>query len=223
MVKKEQISIYGDPSSENTILQIGGAGEDDGISEELKYIEELTGSTDWCLVCVPVSDWDQDLSPWPADAVFGDRGFGDGAKETLRILTREFLPTVRSFHCRKWILTGYSLGGLFALWASYETSLFYGVVAASPSAWFPGFMEYAEAGRCMAKAVYLSLGDKEEKAKNKVLATVGDCIRKEQELLDKQGVPNTLEWNFGNHFQDSALRIAKGIAWQLKRLSETDA
>ena len=32
-------------------------------------------------------------------------------------------------------------------------------------------------------SVYLSLGDREEKTRNPVMATVGDCIREGHELL----------------------------------------
>jgi predicted alpha/beta superfamily hydrolase len=44
--------------------------------------------------------------------------------------------------CKTYIIGGYSLAGLFALWASTRTDLFFGVAAASPSVWFPGFIDY---------------------------------------------------------------------------------
>ena len=118
---------------------------------------------------------------------------------------------------KKIYIGGYSLSALFALWASYKIDLFDGVVAASPSMWFPDFMKYISENDIKVNKVYLSLGDKEEKTKNKVMATVGDNIRKYYEMLkNTKGKEVVLEWNEGNHFVDSDLRTAKGFAWILK-------
>lgn len=65
--------------------------------------------------------------------------------------------------------------------------------------------------------VYLSLGDKEEKARNPVMATVGDRIREAYELLKKQNINCILEWNEGNHFKDADLRTAKAFSWVMKQ------
>ena len=65
------------------------------------------------------------------------------------------------------------------------------------------------------RRVYLSLGDKEEKAKNPVMATVGDKIREAYALLQDQGVPCILQWNEGNHFKDADIRTAKAFSWIL--------
>ena len=116
------------------------------------------------------------------------------------------------------ILGGYSLAGLFALWASYQTDRFEGIVAASPSVWFPKWIEYATINKPLAKSIYLSLGDKEEKTKNPVMAQVGNAIRKQEELLKGQVEKTILEWNPGNHFVDSEKRMAKGFAWVMNSL-----
>ena len=112
---------------------------------------------------------------------------------------------------------GYSLAGLFALWAAYREDSFEGVAAASQSVWFPGFVDKAERERILTKKVYLSLGNKEEKTKNPTMAQVGNCIRKQQELLAAQGINTILEWNPGNHFQHSDERTAKGFAWLINQ------
>ena len=102
---------------------------------------------------------------------------------------------------------------LFALWAAYQTDKFLGVAAASPSIWFPDFVEYMRGRSIRCDSVYLSLGDREEKTRNKVMATVGDCIRSGYDILHDQGIRCTLEWNKGNHFKDSDIRTAKAFAW----------
>ena len=78
-------------------------------------------------------------------------------------------------------------------------------------------MDYAATRHPLVPSIYLSLGDKEEKARNPRMARVGDCIRRQHELLISQGIHTTLEWNSGNHFKDAGLRMAKGFAWLLNR------
>ena len=79
---------------------------------------------------------------------------------------------------------------------------------------YPNFL--AEAGVSDAEAVYLSIGDREEKTRNPVMATVGDRIREAHALLKAQGIHTALEWNPGNHFKDADIRTAKAFAWVMK-------
>ena len=65
----------------------------------------------------------------------------------------------------------------------------------------------------------LSLGGKEEKTKNAVMATVGDRTREQEKLLleDSFAEQVVLEWNPGGHFADSGKRLAKGIKWLMEK------
>ena len=166
----------------------------------------------FALAAFVVKDWNRELSPWAAPPVFGKVPFGGMAEETLSFVLACLLPELRVQlgADMKVCVGGYSLAGLFALWAATETNAFSGVAAASPSVWFPGWMDYVKANPIQAKSVYLSLGDKEEQAKNPVMATVGDCIR-EQYVLLQADHSVTLEWNPGNHFQDSEKRTARAF------------
>lgn len=185
----------------------------EGMEHEAEIIHDLADS-DFFLRAVKV-DWFHDLSPWSTPPVFGDTPFGDGAQDTLnRILT------LTENSEKKYIIGGYSLGGLFALWAAFQTDVFSGVAAVSPSVWFPGFAEYAASCRIKTGRVYLSLGNREEKTRNPVMATVGDRIRELHILLQAQGIPCCMEWNEGNHFMDPDLRTAKGFAWVMKGLNK---
>ena len=85
------------------------------------------------------------------------------------------------------------------------------------SVWFPGFVEYMRENRIRTDAVYLSLGDREEKTRNTVMAAVGVKIRVAYTLLKDQGINTTLEWNQGNHFRDADIRTAKAYAWLMKK------
>lgn len=163
-------------------------------------------------VGLEVEDWNRDLSPWTAPPVFGRVPFGGGAQGTLDFLVDDILPRFDPMLPR--LLGGYSLAGLFALWAQYECDLFEGVAAASPSVWFPGWDEYADA-RTPHGMAYLSLGDREAWTRNRQMATVADAIRRQDRRFE--AIPHTFEWNPGNHFADAAARMAKGFAWLLNR------
>ena len=116
----------------------------------------------------------------------------------------------------RFFLGGYSIGALFALWTAYQTDVFSGVAAASPSLWYPDFIEYMEENKILTDAVYLSIGTKEETIRNRVMSRVGDGIRAADEILSRAGILKTFEWNQGKHFQDQEKRTAMGFAWLLK-------
>ena len=192
------------------------------LDNEVAIIESQTMKP-FSLVTFEVKDWFGELTPWPAPAVFGNIPFGDGAENTLSFITDVLLPELRKRQIydeetMKSLIGGYSLAGLFALWACYQSQMFHGVAAVSPSVWYPDWIRYAENHKPMSSSVYLSLGDKEEKARNPVMAQVGDCIRKQHEMLVGQGVNTILEWNKGNHFQHTGERTAKGFAWLLNQM-----
>ena len=200
---------FGNPGASAVLIEPIHTVE--GMAEEAEIIRELAGD-DFLLRAVPV-DWFRDLSPWPAPPVFGNTPFGDGARETLeRILALTGEPG------KQYVLGGYSMGGLFALWAAYQTDVFAGVAAVSPSVWFPGFAEYTLSRPLLTGHVYLSLGDREEKTKNPALAAVGRRIRELYQRMEEQGISCCLEWNQGNHFMDPDRRTAKGFSWVLKAL-----
>ena len=77
------------------------------------------------------------------------------------------------------------MAGQYALWSAYRTDRFSGIAAASPSLWCPYFLEYMQAQDLHSAAVYLSLGNREEKTRNPVMAAVGDRMRAAYALLQE--------------------------------------
>ena len=202
---------FGDPKVPVCLIQPVDDHDLEGIRNEYEKIRELTGM-DFCLTAIKVNDWNKDLSPWEAPAVFGIENFGDGAADTLKEILS--LCTDKD---KKYYIGGYSLAGLFSLWASVQTDRFEGVAAASPSVWFPDFLDYIRERKLLCKNIYLSLGDKEEKTRNPVMATVGDKIRELDSFLAQEGFDCVLEWNEGNHFKDFDIRTAKAFASVMSR------
>ena len=210
--------LDGERNAETVLLHLADAGEQ---ARSTALHAEIAARTDvpFLLVSVPISDWNRELSPWEAPPVFGSKPFGSGAGETLSFFTDALLPGLSSeAHGKTFVLGGYSLAGLFALWAAYQTDAFWGVAAVSPSVWFPGWTDRTAAYRPRTAHIYLSLGEREAHTKNAVMRRVADCIRLEHERLLADGVDSILEWNEGNHFQDVTARTAKGFAWLLRRL-----
>ena len=149
------------------------------------------------------------------------RGAYGEAEETLAYIEDVLLPWIRrAYGDMPCVLAGYSLGGLFALWAAYRTESFDGICAVSPSLWVRGWDAYAEGRVPCADAVYLSLGDKEERARNVRMAAVGDCVRRQASRLTRQLAEGktVFEWNRGGHFDDEPGRMARGLAWTAERV-----
>ena len=216
MIGEKRVVCYGDVSSGNVFLQPVDEHDASLMEREAGALQERCGHGDWCIVTIPVGNWNEDLTPWKSAPVFGKEGFGDGAQRTLDYICGCVLPCLEErmpAEGSRYYLCGYSLAGLFALWGGYQTGVFAGVAGVSPSVWYPGWREYAAAHQLKTGSVYLSLGQKEEKTRNKVMASVGDAIREQYALLQGRGIESVLEWNPGNHFVDSDVRMAKGLAW----------
>lgn len=210
--------LYHDAAATHLLIQPVDEHDLEVLDQEVDIIGNQS-STPFSLIALLIEDWNRELTPWVAPAVFGKIPFGDGASNTLAFITEQLLPKIAADGIydvsMKLLMGGYSLAGLFALWSAYQTDLFDGIAAASPSVWFPKWIDYATEKKPLAKSIYLSLGDKEENAKNPVMAQVGNAIRKQHEMLKEQEVNTILEWNAGNHFVDSEKRMAKGFAWLL--------
>ena len=205
------LHYFADKNADTVLIQPVDEYDMAEIENEVAEIKKLT-SVGFQLIAVEVEDWNSELSPWEAPAVFGNEGFGSGAADTLAEILKLCSDKSKTYY-----IGGYSLAGLFALWAAFQTDVFSGVAAASPSVWFPNFVGYMKENKIKCDTVYLSLGDREEKTKNAVMSKVGDCIRESYEWLTEQGIDRTLEWNKGGHFKEPALRTARAFAWVMRR------
>ncbi len=220
-IKTRNCTAFMNESPEVILIQPVDSHDYEMLDSETNYISEHTDKP-FILVAFSVNNWNKELSPWPAPPVFGKEGFGEGATETLAFTLDDLIPTVRTkyniFRDIPIILGGYSLAGLFALWSAYQTNVFTAIAAASPSVWFPSFIDYAKGNTVCTNHAYLSLGDKEEKARNPIMATVGNCIRELSAYYQSKGLDSILEWNDGNHFKDADIRTANAFIWCIERI-----
>ena len=210
------------PSVESTDVIVYCNSYGDGTEPVLKSCEELN-CLSFHLVVISKIDWDADMSPYPADKVICERdNFEGNADEYLKWMLTSLIP-----HCEKLlrvdnprrILLGYSMSGLFSLYAMYHTDKFAAYISASGSLWYPDFDDYIISHEPMTKSpVYLSIGDKECISKNTYLQTTIDKTRHIYEHYKRQGHVAHFELNPGNHFMDGDIRQAKGIKWAIAAL-----
>lgn len=175
------------------------------------------------LVSVKCADWNHELSPWKAEKCFRNgEDFGGGAGEYIARIA-ENIPAFEErsgISPANRVLCGYSLAGLCALYAMYETDMFSGAVSASGSMWFDGWLDFMENNR-PARAetkVCLSVGDREARTRNPRLASVEECTRRACGILKSQGYAAEFTLNPGNHFCEPDIRLARGIARMLEML-----
>ena len=220
MIDGKRCFIYQDESAETCLIQPVDEHDLEALGSEVERIKQ-SSTKPFTFVAILIKDWNEELSPWAASAVIGKQSFGAEANNTLSFITNvlvtELNELTKNSHKLTHYLGGYSLAGLFSLWAAHQTDFFSGVAAVSPSVWFPDWDGYMQSHTIQTHNVYLSLGDREDKTRNRVMAMVGERIRSQYELVQNtEAVKNcVLEWNSGNHFVDSDIRMAKGFAWLL--------
>ena len=184
-------------------------------------LDELRGMTDadFALASISVDDWNDSMSPWPAEPVFGREPFGGKADEYLSDLIGEIIPGIEDVagKPKEMTIAGYSMAGLFALYSVFHTDEFSAVVSASGSLWYPGMLEFMESNPISRKIgrAYLSLGDSEDRTRNKLMSKARECTEKAFGQMESIGVETVFEINPGNHFDEPAARMAKGISWTL--------
>ncbi len=198
----------------NTFATEGGA-----VRKEL----EKLSCPDHTLVAVSSLEWDHDMAPWDIPPISkDDTPCTGGADDYLILLTQEILPRSESFlpGAPSWRgLAGYSLAGLFAVYAMYRTDLFGRIASMSGSLWFPGLLDFVGSHEPLRKPdhLYLSLGDAECKTRNPYLKVVQENTEKLADFYKDTGIDTLFQLNPGNHYQDPARRTALGIAWLLSR------
>lgn len=201
----------------------------DQIPEILSGLEPHFGvdCQTFLLICIQPAEWNDDYSPWQMSPLTDkDEPFGGGALAYLNFLSGSIKPYVDArYHTKpepaNTVLIGYSLAGLAALYALYNTGMFGKIGSLSGSLWFDNWMEFMEAGIPLntEARVYLSLGKGEEHSRNQRMGKVGDCTRRAAEILSQQLKPAdnlVLEWNTGGHFADIPQRYIKALLWLMQ-------
>ena len=211
--------LFGSDRPGCILIQPSARHENATLEAEAQKIAELSPAP-FVLATIELEDWMLDLMPWPDANISREPEAGKHGQDTLQYVLLSLIPELQGrFGPLPIIFGGYSLGGLFALWASAQTDIFKAVAAASPSVWIKDWIPFARKHVPMADAVYLSLGDQEEHMKNQAIARVGDNLRTQYSLLQEQLGPNqcTLVWEQGGHFNDNEGRLARAFTWCIEK------
>ena len=160
------------------------------------------------VVSVPVADWGDALTPWPAPALRpGEKDFGGRADETLASLAAA-LDQASGPHA----VGGYSLGGLFALYAFVREPRFAACACLSGSVWYEGWVDWlrANAPDCSGRYAYFSVGKKEKRA-GLPFRHVEEDLAACAEILRAHGCGVDVALGPGSHMQHVIERLAAGL------------
>lgn len=184
----------------------------DAPEHPLDKVEELC-PRHGALVRVPIGAWGDALTPWPAPGLHVDApAFTGGAPGTLARL----LEQIPAFEARASIvparraLVGYSLAGLFALYAFAQSEVFDACASVSGSVWYPGWVAYLRDASFIGagRFAFLSVGKRERRSGPVIFRTVEDDMAACAEALRAHGCAVETSIGPGNHLQHQRERIA---------------
>lgn len=198
-----------------------------GLRQELEDIHDALKPLPCTIVYIVIDDWDNLLTPWPAKGLYrSDPDFEGKAPGFLAKLTEKMIPAIEeaeSLHPAQRAIAGYSLAGLFSVYAFANCDVFESVASMSGSFWYEGWPAYIQSLHrskqgCFA---YISLGDKERRAKEKILHRVQDNTDITAATLRSWGM--TVEQHLvpGGHFDNVIPRIQAGLAALCKNTPAT--
>lgn len=223
IIGKRQAALYPSAEADKPLIVLN---EFSGDGRSVVDAMDAIGAPDCNLLVIGNLNWAHDMTPWYCPPLSeNDAPCTGGAVEYLNLLLSEILPKARERIRGKPSfvgIAGYSLAGLFALYAMYRCDVFDRVASVSGSLWFPKFSEYAAEHPLLKRPekVYLSLGDREANTRNRYLKTVQENTEAIAAYYRDLGLDVTWELNVGNHFRDAALRCAKGIKAMLESSAE---
>lgn len=216
-IDNKKITVYPVLAENRPVIYLTTYNDDGG---EVYAQVQKGGCPDFTLVTVSGLNWEAELSPWTAGNLFKySEMFTGSADAYLQFLTQQVIPQAEAgLNGVLWRgLAGYSLAGLFTVYALYKTDLFSRAASMSGSLWYPGFKDFAlQSALCKTpQHLYLSLGDKEARARNQYLKTVQQCTEELAAHYRSLGINTCYELNPGGHYRDIISRSAAGIKWLL--------
>lgn len=219
-ISGRSVSIIGSSKSGAPTIYLNTFSDE---SQNVYEAAQAVSCPPFTLVAISDLDWNHDMVPWDSPPVFKNAGpCTGGADDYLQLLNEEIIPMAEKqiTGTPRWRgIAVYSLAGLFALYAIYQTDLFSRVGSMSGSLWFPKMKEYifSREPKRRPDCMCFSLGDKESKTRNPVLKTVQQNTEEIRAFYHSKGIDTVLQMNPGNHYNHAAERTAAGIVWMLNR------
>lgn len=164
-----------------------------------------------------------DYTPWPLSASEGmPKDFGGKAAEHLAFITTKVIPFCESEYgfsssAKKRAIGGYSLGGLFSLYAAVNTNLFGIALSCSSSLWYPDFLDYLKEHPFKAPhpKLYMSVGDEEGLTATNLTNHQIPNTMILKDLLEPKFQPNDFKFILeeGNHGNNIPRCVEHAIRW----------
>lgn len=217
--KGKQVEVFPADRNDQPLIVLNMYGE---AGSQIWAELSQSDCTDFNLVIVSNLQWDHDMAPWAIPAISDDDvPCTAGADDYLKTLLEDILPVSRMLIRGEpvWLgLGGYSLGGLFAVYATYRTDVFTRIASISGSLWFPGFRDFVleNSQQTVPTHMYFSLGDRESKTRNPFLHSVQRNTGELEEYYRKSVGKTIFELNPGNHYQQPVQRIVRALQWLLR-------
>lgn len=209
---------YDDISRRFPVVYLMGETDTDSVAELL--IPHFDSDCEPVILAgIEGKDWNTTFPPWAAQKPGKNLGpFSGGGLQYLSLLEKIIKPGIDASYrtlpsSGHTALAGYSLAGLLALYALYNSRTFTRIASMSGSLWFPGWIEYIHerTPAVPSPRIYMSLGDSESHSRNSVMAEAEACTLKTYEELSP--FHPFFEMNTGGHFDNVPQRIAKGILY----------
>lgn len=230
-INGKRVSMAGSNDAKKILLWPVMPQQITGAESYFDRLCKLTGFSDFMLVLLEIAKWNDELSPWAFTD--GKNHFGGNGNELIKFILNECIPSLctclnKTREEMIFGIGGYSLAGLFSMWAACNTKIFAGAASCSGSLWYPGFvfgdgkvLPFAQQDMDTGmKSVYLSLGDKEAKIRHPLMKRVEEATRAFYDILsEKPQIEHAvLVMNPGNHFKEPEERMLKGFGWLLNQL-----
>ena len=191
----------------------------EGIRKDLhEGLKGLSEKHSVSIVVIEDVNWNDDLTPWPAEGVFKKaKPFGGKATSFLNKLTDEIIPETEKdlgVEQAERNLLGVSLSGLFAVWSAFNADAFTNIISISVSLWYDGLVEWMKEQSLSPriKKVCMLLGEKEKNAKEKRMATVEERTQAAANILkEKTQASVTFELVEGTHFSPIMPRLERAF------------
>ena len=148
--------------------------------------------------------------------------FGGKSEEHLSFIKTCVVPFCESEYgfassAEKRVIGGYSLGGLFSLYAAVNTDLFGTVLSCSSSLWYSDFLDYLKEHPFKAPhpKLYMSVGDEEGVTATNLTNHQIQNTMTLKDWLEPKFQPNDFKFMLeeGNHGNNIPRRVERAIRW----------
>lgn len=220
IIEQKRVDVFASAKPDSPAVYLNTCGhEGEAVFQHLRE----NGCPDFSLIAAGNLEWNRDMVPWDIPPISDkDTPCTGGADDYLKLLLNRILPEAERAlpGVPSWRgIAGYSLAGLFAVYALYQTDAFSRIASVSGSLWFPGIKNYifSHAPKRKPDCMYFSLGDRECRTRNPFLRCVQKNTQEIQDFYNRQKIDTVFQLNPGNHFKDGVLRTAAGLEWILRR------